>query len=133
MRAPSLFGAAFVVLCGGCIYATGVQDYKVDDNSNVVVGGDDGACFADPNFATCESCCGAHHPAEKKATADQVQACACQPGVCQSECAPDFCVNDLGFFSTACDNCIKAAISSGTCTIDSSNAYNVCIAQCPQN
>jgi hypothetical protein len=135
VRVIPIVTAALLVSSVGCIYVTGVQDYKVDDNATS--GGpppDDAACTTRDTFAACETCCSAHHPAEKKATADQLQACACgSPAPCNTPdtCHNDFCQNDLGFFTTACDNCLKQSINNGTCPIDPGNAYNVCVGGCP--
>jgi hypothetical protein len=137
-RAIALFSGLFVIVAsGGCIYATGVQDYKVDDNATS--GGppvDDSACFAETTFRPCEICCANHHPVEKFQQLEQLRVCVCTPDRCQPQCSDDgagnnFCADAHAGFSDLCSQCIDGQVKSGACVPDFSNPYTICQSHCP--
>jgi len=131
MRARlALVALVLAVAGGGCLAVTGVGDYTVE-NDTIDLG-----CQAEHPYATCEQCCAAAHPVEKRAAGDQLRACACTPDRCQTPCSVpdgsgnDFCDDALAGTSDECNTCLEGTVSAGTCPIDHGNAYNRCIAPC---
>ena len=125
----TLAAAALLVGSIGCIYATGVQDYKVDDNANSTGGGDDSACFNAPNGSACRDCCVGHHTDDANKFISQLQACACKPDTCQSACDSDLCASGNFAPGGACDGCVSS-LSASQCPDAASNTYFICARGC---
>jgi hypothetical protein len=129
----AIVGAIAVVLSGGCIYATGVQDYKVDDNSTS--GGEQPCKDVTSDLPSCVDCCANRHQIDAQRFNNQLQACACgDPGTCFSPCsAPDanFCSNEnTPIKGSACGECVNTHIDEGTCPVLGGNLFYKCGLNC---
>jgi hypothetical protein len=106
----------------------------------------DQTCAMNASGKACVTCCQGVHQTGIQALVMFVQGCVCgNSGVCQSECASEYCMNGNGTPGDACDVCIQGSIVTadggmGACYPAVANgcsgdaqcsAYVACTGGCP--
>jgi hypothetical protein len=114
----------------------GIVDSSTDPPFTVAW--DAGSCGA---MADCVACCQDLHATGNMTYYQDVQACVCSAGPCQTACADEYCATFALIMGDPCDTCILAAVAGGgmcstsptyACLADTEcAAYLECANGCP--